>query len=89
MGIGLKGISWYETVQKHRDAHPCECQKPEHRGKFCCFHGWTLSGSTPAKNIHSTPAADAFIFAHSLKRDENGRILPSTERGKRRKARGR
>jgi hypothetical protein len=77
---------WTKTVHKNREKYPCDCQLPENQGKFCIFHGWALSGTFYRGNIKSTPAADQLIQSRQIQYDEHGKALPSTPRGKRRRA---
>ena len=81
--------TWTKITHKYREEHKCACQLPENAGKFCIFHGWALSGTFYRGNIKSSPAADELIRSRSIPRDENGNELPSTERGRRRRAKRR
>ena len=85
MGINLQNQDWFSIVQKHREKHKCVCQKSENQGKFCLMHGYQFTGPPPRYNITSTPAAEKLIQSLTTKRDEKGKCVISTARGKRRK----
>lgn len=73
-----KPSTWWEVVQRNRE-------DDEQRIKKGLFPRFSQERFADTGNIKSTPEADKFIEAHRIKRDENGVILPSTPRGKRRR----
>jgi hypothetical protein len=84
VGIGLLEQDWFPVVQKHRDKHKCTCQKSENKGKFCLMHGYQFTGPPPRFNITSTPEAEKLIQSRTSRKDERGKHMISTARGKRR-----
>jgi hypothetical protein len=81
VGINLSNRDWFEVVHANkledkkrvRDGLAARYPSPE------TFHGYN--------NIHSTPQGDKVIASRYLKRDNKGKLIPSTARGRRRKAR--
>jgi hypothetical protein len=79
MGIGLSGQSWFTVVAKTR-AEEVERIKKGFEPRLA------VQTYANPENIKSTPAADALILSRCTPFDEEGLALPSTERGKRRRA---
>jgi len=86
MGIGIKNSDWLYIVNKARGEDKCICEQHENSHKFCVIHGFSRNnGHKFGGKITTTDEAESFIAAHRLKRGEDGKLLPSTERGRRRK----
>lgn len=78
MGLRQQG-SWFTVVSKNR-ADEVERVK---KGFTPRFKAQVFSNP---ENIKTTEAADALILSRMTPYDEEGLALPSTERGKRRRA---
>lgn len=89
MGLNQKNNRWEKNSENFRENQRCKGWKGE-LGECCKKHHWNLFGDILPMNARSliitTEAADKFIKEHMLKRDENLKLIPSTERGKRRAA---
>ena len=79
MGIHNKSGDWFKICQKTRE----EDAKRVKAGELSRLQGDKFEDNN---NIHTTPQAEKFLQQNRLKRDENGKHVASTERGKRRKA---
>lgn len=89
MGIGLKDRSWTAITGKWSDEQ--HCQK-SHEVECCKKHKWNLfgekfTGNLSTENIITSEMAEKFIEAHCSKKGPDGKILPSTARGRKRQER--
>lgn len=81
MGIGIKNGDWSTVIGKNKE----EDKKRVKRG--CTPRFPKAEHFPPSGNIHTTDEAERLIESRCTPRDENGRPLPSTARGRRRRER--